>query len=285
MSETLHLVNMENGGRIALYRLAGQHSDRPPVIVAHGTISNVNTVRTLGKFLADNGFDCWLLEWAGHGQSQAASSRQNFEYAAFNDLPAAVDTVLRETQQQRVLWVAHSGGGHLPLMYLSRHSEQQSQFAGIVTIGTQSTHAALRFRDKVAGAVLWSITMLMNRTPKFILPVGNDHEPTRLLLQWAKWNMTRQWLGTDGLDYMAALADLTVPVAVVAGAQDSIAPVAGCRAIYDSIGADKKTWILCAKSQGFSKDLTHGQLIRGTHAQNEVFPKLTEWLHHRTEHG
>jgi pimeloyl-ACP methyl ester carboxylesterase len=150
-------------------------------------------------------------------------------------------------------------------MYLSRHPEKQTHFAGIVAIGTQSTHAATRLRDKFAGVVLWCITMLMNRTPKVILPVGNEHEPTRLLLQWANWNMKQRWLGEDGLDYMAALAGVTVPAIVVAGGNDSIAPAAGCRAIFEAIGS-------------FSRDLAHGQLIRGPIAQNEVFPRLEEWL-------
>ncbi|MEO2030824.1 MAG: alpha/beta fold hydrolase [Planctomycetaceae bacterium] len=278
MSETLHLVDMENGGRIALYRLRSENAAGLPVIIAHGTISNADTVRTLGRFLATRGFDCWLLEWAGHGQSEPASSKQNFEYPAFNDLPAAIHAVLRETQQQRVIWLAHSGGGHLPLMYLSRHPEKQTHFAGIVAIGTQSTHAATRLRDKFAGVVLWCITMLMNRTPKVILPVGNEHEPTRLLLQWANWNMKQRWLGEDGLDYMAALAGVTVPAIVVAGGNDSIAPAAGCRAIFEAIGSSDKTWILCSEAHGFSRDLAHGQLIRGPIAQNEVFPRLEEWL-------
>lgn len=283
MSETELFVEMPRGGRIALHRVNQGDARGVPVIVAHGTISNVDTVRTLGRHLADQGFDCWLLEWAGHGQSEPASPKQNFEYPAFHDLPMAVETVQQRTGQNQVLWVAHSGGGHLPLMYLSRHPEQQAQFAGIVTMGTQSTHAAPRFREHFAGMVLWCVTMMMNRTPKFILPLGNEHEPTRLLLQWAKWNMRGQWIGTDGFDYMEALAGVTVPAAIVAGAKDTVAPAAGCRRIYDALGSDQKEWILCAESEGFSCDLAHGQLVRGPVAQNEVFPRLVEWLRARSE--
>lgn len=283
MTETRHFIKMQRGGRIALHRLTREHTTGVPVIVAHGTISNADTVRTLGRHLADNGFDCWLLEWAGHGHAEPASPKQNFEYPAFNDLPAAVEAVLEHTQQQQVLWVAHSGGGHLPLMYLSRHPEQQSQFAGIVALGTQSTHAAPRFREHFAGMVLWGITMMLNRTPRVILPLGNEHEPTRLLLQWAKWNMRGQWRGADGFDYMSALSHITVPAAIVAGENDTVAPVDGCRLIYDALGSPLKTWILCAESTGFSKDLAHGQLIRGPVAQNEVFPRLVEWLRNHAE--
>ena len=281
MNEVLHLLEMDDGGRIALHHLDASRPTSPPIIIAHGTISNAETVRSLGNFLAERGFDCWLLEWAGHGHSVPASPKQNFEYPAFHDLPTAIRAVLHHTQQPRVFWVAHSGGGHLPLMYLTRYPEKQSQFAGIMTIGTQSTHAAPRLREKIAGVVLWCVTALMNRTPKVILPLGNEPEPTRLLLQWTEWNMKQRWRGADGYDYMAALARLTVPAAVIAGGRDTIAPVAGCRAIYEAIGSSDKTWILCAESSGFSQDLAHAQLIRGTVAQNEVFPKLVEWLQER----
>ena len=163
-------------------------------------------------------------------------------------------------------------------MYLARHPDKQSKFAGIVTLGTQSTHATPRFRDKFAGAVLWCITMLLDRTPKAILPLGNEPEPTRLLLQWVEWNMKQRWLGADGHDYMTGLSKVTVPAAVVAGGRDIVAPAAGCKAIYDAIGSSDKLWILCAQSHGFSTDLAHAQLIRGTVAHTEVFPKLVAWL-------
>ena len=278
MNEELHIVKMETGGRIALHRLFTGRPIGSPVIIAHGSISNAETVRPLGNFLAERGFDCWLLEWAGHGQSEPATPRQDFEYPAFHDLPVAVGTVLERTQRPRLLWVAHSGGGHLPLMYLARHPDKQSKFAGIVTLGTQSTHATPRFRDKFAGAVLWCITILLDRTPKAILPLGNEPEPTRLLLQWVEWNMKQRWLGADGHDYMTGLSKVTVPAAVVAGGRDIVAPAAGCKAIYDAIGSSDKLWILCAQSHGFSTDLAHAQLIRGTVAHTEVFPKLVAWL-------
>lgn len=281
MNETRHLVDMDNGGRIALHRVNGPQTSGRPIIVAHGTISNADTVRTMSRFLAEHGFDCWMLEWGGHGHSSPSCSKQNCEFPAFNDLPAAVDCVLEHTQHSQVFWLSHSGGGHLPLMYLGRHPEQQSRFAGLVTMGTQSTKAAPRVRDKLGCGVLIGITTMLNRTPKTILPLGNEHEPTRLLAQWAGWNIRERWHGTDGLDYLAALSAMTVPTVIVAGARDRAAPIAGCREIYDAIGSKDKTWLLCGESTGFSKDFGHGELIRGPAAREELFPKLVDWFRER----
>ena len=69
-----HFVEMEGGGKIALHRLKPPNPVGFPFIVTHGTISNGKVVRSSGRFLAKLGFDCWLLEWGGHGQCEAAAS-------------------------------------------------------------------------------------------------------------------------------------------------------------------------------------------------------------------
>lgn len=283
MQESSQRVNMQGGGRIALHRIRPEAPVGLPLIIAHGTISNAATVRTLAGSLAEAGFDCWMLEWGGHGDSEASTPRQNCEYPAFHDLPTAVSTVLSQTGQQRLFWVSHSGGGHMPLMYLARKPEEQSRFAGLVTIGTQSTHCAVRWREKLVLLLLMAGTNLTNRTPQMVLPLGNEPEPTRLLAQWAGWNVTGRWTGADGLDYMAALRQLRLPVKIVAGGRDRAAPVDGCRAIYDAIGSADKTWMLCAESSGFSHDFGHGEMIRGSAAREELFPRIIQWLMQRAD--
>ncbi len=281
LKESCCLVSMPVGGRIALHRIRADGTQSQPVIVAHGTISNAATVRPLATFLARHGFDCWMLEWGGHGDSRHVSSRQNSEFPAFHDLPAAVDEVLTRTGSDQLFWVSHSGGGHLPLMYLGRHPEHQDQFAGLITLGTQSTHMARGLRNRLGLCALVGITTVLGRTPRAILPLGNEPEPTRLLAQWARWNLKRKWYGTDGLDYLAALEQVSIPVKIVAGARDQVAPADGCRAIFDALGGRDKTWVLCGTEAGFSRDFGHGELIRGQAAREELFPRMVRWLQER----
>ncbi len=274
-------IPMEGGGQIALRRLS-QGSERAwPVVVTHGTISSIEAVRQLGEHLADSGFDCWLLEWGGHGDSVASSREQNFEYPAHHDVPTAIEEVLDATQRRKLFWVSHSGGGHLVLMHLARRPELQGQVAGIVTMGAQATDAAMRPLDRLKTRLLWALTMLLAKTPKLVLPRGSDEEPTRLLAQWATWNLAGRWTGTDGFDYERGLSRVHVPVLMVAGGRDTIAPASGCRRLFDAIGSRDKTWLLCAVSEGFSKDFSHGQLVRGRAARDEVFPHIGDWLRAR----
>jgi len=231
--------------------------------------------------LAKMGFDCWLLEWGGHGQSVASSTWQNFEYPAFHDVPAAITAVLTYTQQPKLYWVSHSGGGHLLLMYLAREPERQAEIAGLVTMGAQATDAALELGKKLQAGVYWGLTMLLGHTPQSILPAGNESEPTRLLAQWFMWNIRQRWLGSDRFDYTTALTNLTIPALMLAGGNDSIAPASGCRKIFDALGSADKSWLLCAEDAGFSMDFTHAQLVIGREARKEIFPKVGDWLKQR----
>lgn len=278
MQEKQYIVEMESGGKIALYRLNNSDPIGLPLIIAHGTISNSEAVRDLGRYLTQIGFDCWLLEWGGHGQSTAFNKRQDFEYPAFNDLPTAISKIIQVTGQQRVYWVSHSGGGHLALMYLARDLERQEKFAGLVTIGTQATDAALGLKNKVRALILWWVTNLFGQTPKVLVSVGTEGEPTRLLAQWSKWNLRQKWMGEDGFDYMNGLAKINIPALILAGRNDEIAPVSGCKKLYEALGSEDKTWLVCSISNNFSKDFTHGKLIHGEAAKNEIFPKVGEWL-------
>lgn len=271
---------MGKGGSISLCRLMPLRIIGYPIVIAHGTISNGAAVKDLAQYLAELGFDCWILEWGGHGKSHAAFRRQNFEYPAFNDLPTAVQKVLDMTQQAKVLWVSHSGGGHLPLMYLARNPEKQNLFAGLVTIGAQATDGAMEIRYKLRAAALWAVTTLLGQTPKALVSMGSEGEPTCLLAQWSVWNLRGQWLGKDGFDYLGGLDSIGVPALIMAGGNDIIAPVSGCEKVFKALGSKDKSWTVCSKAEGFSKDFTHGQLIRGKAARAQVFPIVGDWINY-----
>ena len=272
---------MDKGGWISLRRLVSPGSTGYPIVIAHGTISNGAAVQDLALYLAGLGYDCWILEWGGHGNSRTARERQNFEYPAFNDLPAAVDTVLNMTGQSKLFWVSHSGGGHLPLMYLARNPKKQNQFAGLVTLGAQATDGAMGIRYRLRAAALWGVTTLLGQTPKALVSVGSEGEPSCLLAQWAVWNLQGQWLGKDGFDYLAGLGSIGIPALMMAGGNDNIAPVSGCLKVFKALGSEDKSWRVCSTAEGFTKEFTHGQLIRGKAARAEVFPMVEEWISHR----
>ncbi len=286
MRPNKYLVRMEKGGHIALHHFPQGGRQRIPVVVTHGTISNGDAVKNLAIYLHDQGFDCWLLEWGGHGESEASSRKQDFEYPALNDVPAAIEAVLEKTRHNQVYWVSHSGGGHLVLMCLSRLPEFYDKVAGIVSMGAQATDGAIGFMYKSRALLIYVVTKLFGRMPKALVSAGgSEGEPTQLLAQWAEWNLKREWRGKDGYDYLSALANITHPAFFIAGGKDDIAPVSGCKKLYDGLGSVDKQWMICAREHGFSKDFNHGQLVLGSTAKNELFPLIAEWLAARNTPG
>ncbi len=281
IQETKYSVKMGNGGSISLHRFMPPKVAGDPIVIAHGTISNGDAVRDLAVYLAGLGYDCWSLEWGGHGKSRAAHKRQDFEYPAFNDLPTAIEFVIGMARKLKLLWVSHSGGGHLPLMYLARYPKQQNRFTGLVTIGAQATDGAMGIRYKLRAAALWAVTTLLGQTPKALVSMGSEGEPTCLLAQWSVWNLRGQWLGKDRFDYLAGLDSIDIPALIMAGGNDSIAPVSGCQKVFNALGSQDKSWKVFSKEQGFSKNFTHGQLIRGKAARAEVFPMVGDWISQR----
>ena len=134
-------IKGEKNSRIALYRYANILSDYPPVILTHGTFSNALICAELAAFLSLNGFDCWIYEWSGHGQSEYGELYLDAEKFALHDVPVVIKTVLAETKKNSCIWVAHSGGGFLPLIYMARNPHQQHKIKAITGIGSQTTGA------------------------------------------------------------------------------------------------------------------------------------------------
>jgi pimeloyl-ACP methyl ester carboxylesterase len=282
MQQQTYKLNIPMGGRIALHRLLPAKPVGLPIILAHGTMSNAETLSDLAQYLCALGFDCWSLDWGGHGESQAFNRKQNFEHPAFHDVPLAIETVLQKSGHEKIHWLSHSGGGHLALMHLARNPGFQDQFASLVTLGAQATDGAMGLKFKSRAMILWAITKTLGHFPKSLASVGTEGEPSQLLAQWAKWNITGQWLGTDGVDYLQGLSVLTLPALIMAGGNDNIAPESGCKKVFNMLSSADKSWQVCSISNGFSKDYSHGQLIRGSAAKKEVFVTIADWLLERT---
>lgn len=279
-----HSVAMPQGGCISLYRLApfkNETHNSKPLLITHGTISNGQSVWPLAEHLKAAGFDCWVLEWGGHGKSEVAHKHQTFESPALYDVPVAIDSVLNLTKQPQLYWISHSGGGHLPLMHLAHFPEQEQKLAGLISIGAQATHGALTFKHKARAAALWAITHLCGHTPNALAAAGTEGEPSKLLAQWAVWNLKQKWIGKSGIDYLSSLSSRNLPTFIIAGSKDDIAPSAGCRMFFDHLSSEDKQWLECGRTSGFSKEFNHGQLVMGRAAKEEIFPKIERWLMER----
>ena len=103
--------------------------------------------------------------------------------------------------------------------------------------------------------------------------------PTGKLRQFVRWSRLGTFTSADGtVDYRGSLHGIAVPVLVIAGAGDRIAPPASIHPAYDAIASEHKTYREFSIANGDAADYGHVDLVFGTRAPDEVFPAIASWL-------
>src|SRR5262245_12554398 len=124
--DEVHNTHTADGWRIAVVRYRPPTGAPPggaePVLLVPGVASNrfnmdLSDQRSLARFLAEAGHDTWCVELRGRGLSTKPRLFTRFrwdwsfdEYVE-QDLPVAIDEVLRATRAERIHLVGFSLGG------------------------------------------------------------------------------------------------------------------------------------------------------------------------------
>ena len=249
------------------------------VILSHGTFSNHRSCRGLAIYLAKRGFDCFVLDFQGHGESDRPVIDPDFESMCLEDVQAVVSFVERTKPGKKILWIGHSGGGLAALMYLARNPEKQSTVVGLVTLASQATHAGIKKKNRIVIRLARVFTRLLNLAPGRWFGLGPENEFPKVMLQWFDWSLSGKWIGTDGFDYESSLKNITVPLLCFAGSGDKfIAPIVGCKYLYDSCGSVSKQFHSCNIDEGYAENYTHSRIMLSSSAAREIWPKIAKWL-------
>ncbi|MFN7134374.1 MAG: alpha/beta fold hydrolase [Myxococcales bacterium] len=273
----------------------------------------------LAQQLAARGRDCWVISLRGHRGSDHPTRRNGLrwgfsfdDYRAF-DVPAAIAEVLARTGAPRAQWVAHSMGGMLALS-LGGTALEEKLAGGIVAIGSPSSFAdqpylqrLARLGVKAAGstriAARWLSRLLAPFTgfvePPFselaVAPRSIDGRVLRRLYANAFEDLSAgvlqqfdDWVNGDhfrsldrSVDYQDCMRALKVPVLLVGGNKDMLAPPRCMEKGLSRIGSADKSLLMFGTSYGSAHDYGHGDLIFGRSAPEEILPRVVEWLEHR----
>jgi oxygen-independent coproporphyrinogen-3 oxidase len=276
-------VVTSDGVRLSLLEFEPRVQRRTPVLLTHGTFSNGNVCTRLAAYLASYGFPCWVLELRGHGGSDGRGRRATFEDFGCLDVPAAVDAVRERARTDSLFLLGHSGGGLAFLMYLARHPEEAARVPGVVTLASQATGAGLGWRGRKSITFIAMANNLGSRARQRLLRLGPESEYRGVVNQWFRWNWSARWRGRDGLDYLDALRKVPTPALCFAGAGDRrIAPVEGCRRLFDALGTSDKSLVVCGRTYGFAEDYDHARIVASRGARQEIWPRILGWLQERS---
>lgn len=234
-----------------------------------------------GGFLARAGFDVWLPEMRGHGLSSRNihwAKNRVADYARY-DLPA-IGAFVREQSGQTPHWIGHSQGAISLAAALGGEYLQAADVASAAFFGCQINR---RYWSLKIPPVQWGAYLLLKRFAQLSgtrLKRGPEDEPVSIALETLRWNGFMGRFKDADRDWWAGLAQVELPVLVVAAAGDRQTPEWACRKLYDQLGAAPRQFVCLGREQGFSSDFNHVDMLVSPAAQQEVWPRVLNWLTH-----
>jgi polyhydroxyalkanoate synthase len=256
----------------------------------------------------------------------------NMDVHIEKDVPAILDAITNLSAQPKVVWVGHSLGGMVAYCLLSRYAESSRYFAGLITIGSPgrvdrksrtmlaATTPLLRILKRRATlptrpvmqalfsptarrlglARLWRYWLNPENIDVVVLRetmrIGAEDFSPGTLYQWVSSVRKRSLVSDDGsFDYYENMNRINVPLLLIGGAGDYLAPASSINSVFEQVGSSDKTIRIFGK-QGFelransspeqlvgSVDYGHDDLLLGEASHSEIFPYMADWL--RTHRG
>jgi len=270
--------------------------------------------RSFANYLAKAGFDVFNLDLRGHGRSRHFGSRRSKRIADYvdEDLPSAVEEIQRIAGVRPVFLVGHSLGG---LVSYAAAPTLEGALGGVASIGspyhfgkgsTSLTAIAtfvrlvnvLRLKPnppvplKPVGLTMMAFRAFAE-SPLYPMPwrgwrtgavepkVLNEHLRMAFdraglaeLAELFDWAAQRKFGGRES-DYGTRFESLDLPLLVVAGTHDDLAPPEGVHVAFMRSQARDKTYR--------TLPLGHIDLLIGRDAPASVWSLLADWVGKRAQ--
>ncbi len=318
-----HFGKTPDGWNIALHRIPQRRVDNghPPVFLCHGLGANRYNLdapgdSSLAQWLWNQGYECWIVELRGAGESSRPRRGNDLEWDwtfddyVTQDIPTALEVIERVTGHKQVHWIGHSMGGMIGYAYLL--SQQPERIRSLTTIGSPSfSRLGNRFFDRILG--LKTLVKQLKRLPyegtgaaiiptmplfretfgrlvtnprnisnrdlmKMIYLIPSDL-PTSLLMQLADWYSEGGFTDVAGqVRYCDELDRIKTPSLVVAGAVDRLTPEEEITHVYESLGSEDKELLVLSRANGCRHDYGHIDPVFGRWASSEVWPAIRDWI-------
>jgi pimeloyl-ACP methyl ester carboxylesterase len=269
---------------------------------------------SLAHLLAERGFDCFSIDWRGTAASRRApkhccSATYTVDDHIRLDAPALLDLALAKSRAKQAFWVGHSLGGLIGLAVAQ--GERGAQLRGIVTIGAPVFFNYDRLIKQAVRVGLlaawpyrlhqeWISVALAPFLGHIVLPFSDvivypRHIPAevqrklyaqlvssvgrQVLLQFDDWIEHNAFRSVDwAVDYREGIKRLTLPMLMIAGSRDQLAPPVAAQLASELSQASDKALRIFGREQGDTEQYGHGDLIFGERAPEEVFPLIADWL-------
>lgn len=307
-------VLTEDGVELVMRRIRAE-GDSPkalPVMLLHGLASNHRGFdlegRSFAEGLARQGYDVWMPELRGHGESLAGGYDWSLEEYLEWDLPALIDAILGRTGAERLIWIGHSMGGILLMAYGILHPDAPIERGVAVASALDYSQGGsvfgglLRYRPLLekgppvpfglfahllspALGRGWEAVEAMNVWPSNIEPEMTRalyrqcfHTiPISLLLGLATAFEEGGLALKSGFCFAEHVKNLSFPLLLVAGSKDAQVSVEAVRHTKELFGEGAEL-VVHGLDWGDGDEYGHWDLFLGERAEEEVWPGIFDWL-------
>ena len=322
-ADEVHTVATPDHWRIRLYRHKAKKGPGEPVFLCHGFMSNqwnfsIPGGESMADQLAEEGYDCWLIDLRGARSSIPAFEcnldEPTVDDYLLRDIPSAIDYIRKATGHDKVHWIGHSMGGMLLYAYDAAFGPKY--LASGITLGSPIGFRGFKFhRPVVLFAVRKSSSTLFRCLQRVLVSLLNTFHPDfqAVPIGWKNMNPKIDTRGLfsslevppipvaeslasaaargiwrikdETVDVFENLINLRVPLFAIFGAADPFVPVPSIDSFFNGIPIEDKKLLLLSKENGHADDYSHVDLVMGKAIRADVVEPILEWLRaHAIEH-
>ncbi len=289
-SESIFLSLPNSDSKIHLKHFIGTGD---VVFMVHGAIENgrifySNSNKGLGPFLANHGFDVYVIDLRGRGQSTPPINNlatHGQTQSISEELPLALKHIQKLRPNIKHHWLAHSWGGPLINSLLTRQPEFIAQIKSLTYFGSKRSIKIKTLKRFFYIDLFWHglcqlIVKYYGYLPAKKLGFGADSETKKSHQQSINW-VYGDWIDSDdNFNYAEKLKDLTLaPSLYLAAVNDHVLghPKDVLRFIAES-GTGAKRYILLGKQYGNKVNYDHINMLTHPQAAKDHFPMIVKWL-------
>jgi predicted alpha/beta hydrolase len=245
--------------------------------------------RGLADFMARQGFDVFVLDLRGKGQSWPAMNAHSafgFHTSITIDLPALLSKVAELRPGEPQIWLGAGWGGVLLAAFYARFGDRFAKPRQCVFVGSARCLPLNNWRQRWVFNGLWQRLARLVSQWRGFLPAnrfmwGDSAESSQSLRDLLAWQRSEQWLDShDGFDYAKALLVRQLPPSLYLAAADECVhgTVAGVRAFMHQLGKHDGRLLLLSKAGGCDRNYQRRSMLLAPSAVNNHFSMLSDWL-------
>jgi predicted alpha/beta hydrolase len=265
---------------------------RGVVWLGHAILANRRSLdRPRGAGLASEiaraGMHTYNVDLRGHGRSPLPAERRGewvYDELIRHDFPAVTQLLRERHPGLPIAVVGHSLTGHAAAAWIGTRPEgAPPPVDALVTIAANvwirrfEPSAAMWLKKLALLGVIFGFTAAVGRVPARALRYGSEDLPAAFSRDWRRWSLTDRWDSRDGVDYLAGLARVPVPVLAILGGGDALLCHPMCGELFHRrlTGAPVEIEVVGAADVGYEPG--HMELVTDARSR-PLWKRIAGWL-------